>query len=166
MPLVSVGVRAEWRGHRSLPWNVDAAGLPPFSPSPLGLFQERYASDPWKLLCCTICLNLCSGRALERVHEDLFALWPTPLHMAGADVRDLELVLTHLGMQRKRAVALRRMSLAYACWWDGEDPTDLPGIGRYGSDSYRIFVRHEYDLVPEDKELKKYLFWRVASATL
>jgi len=37
---------------------------------------------------------------------------------------------------------------------------DLPGIGKYGSDSYRIFVRGELDVRPTDKELRKYLEWQ------
>lgn len=45
--------------------------------------------------------------------------------------------------------------------WDGKDAGDLPGVGRYGKDSYDIFVRgipkgHEDVL---DKELKNYLKW-------
>lgn len=128
--------------------------------SPLNLFQERYADEPWKLLCCCICLNLCSGRALESVHEDLFALWPTPLHMATADCTEVETLMTQLGLQRRRALALIRMSTAYACWWDGGNPMDLPGIGKYGSDSYRIFVRGELEVRPTDKELRKYLEWQ------
>jgi methyl-CpG-binding domain protein 4 len=127
--------------------------------SPQNLFQERYADDPWKLLCCTICLNLCTGRVFETVHEDLFALWNTPHEMAFADCLDLEALLTPLGLQRRRARSLIRMSTAYAFVWDGRDPDDLPGIGKYGSDSYRIFVRGELRIPVEDKELRKYLEW-------
>jgi endonuclease III len=127
--------------------------------SPYRLFQERYAEDPWKLLVCTICLNLCTGRAFESVHEDLFALWDTPYEMAMADVIDLETLLSQLGLQRRRARNLIRMSTAFAFLWDGGDPTDLPGIGKYGSDSYRLFVRGELDISVEDKELRKYLEW-------
>lgn len=161
--LHSEGRKGPWRGRRGLPWNVDQAATPRFAPSPLSLFQERYTSDPWKLLCCTICLNLCSGRAFEEVHEDLFALWPTPLHMAFADRGELELVLRHLGLQRRRALSLTRMSLAYACWWDGRDPMELPGIGQYGNDSFCIFIRGELDVNPADKELRKFLEWKKRS---
>lgn len=130
--------------------------------SPLNLFQERYRGDPWAVLCCVICLNLCTGRALESVHTELFRRWPTPLHMATADRGELESVLRRLGMQRRRAIALVRMSVAYACLWDGRDPLDLPGIGKYGADSYRIFVRGELDVGPTDKELRKYIEWITA----
>jgi methyl-CpG-binding domain protein 4 len=128
--------------------------------SPLNLFQERYSHDPWKLLCCTICLNLCTGKVFETIHGDLFSLWDTPYEMALADAIDLETLLSPLGLQRRRARSLIRMSTAYAFLWDGRNPDDLPGIGKYGSDSYRIFVRGELDLVVEDKELRKYLEWK------
>lgn len=127
--------------------------------SPYNLFQERYAGDPWKLLCCTICLNMCTGKVFEWVHENMFALWGTPYEMAMADFYDLVLLLSPLGMQRRRARNIIRMSTAYAFVWDGRDPADLPGIGKYGSDSYRIFVRGELDIPVEDKELRKYLEW-------
>lgn len=133
--------------------------------SPLNLFQERYRDEPWRLLSCAICLNLCTGTALESVHRDLFTLWPTPLHMATADRREVEDLLTHLGLQRRRTLSLIRMSTAYACWWDGRDPMALPGIGKYGTDSYRIFIRGELDVLPDDKELKKYLAWIALSST-
>ncbi len=127
--------------------------------SPYNLFQERYRDDPWRLLCCVICLNLCTGTALESVHCELFSRWPTPLHMATADPSELEAVLRHLGMQRRRARALIRMSTAYSCWWDGGNPSDLPGIGKYGGDSYEIFVRGNLGVRPMDKELRKYIEW-------
>lgn len=128
--------------------------------SPLNLFQERYDDRPWHLLCCCICLNLSSGRALESVHEDLFELWPTPLHLATADVRDVTALMSQLGLQNRRARNLMRMSVAFACWWDGIDPRELPGIGRYGCDSYNIFIRGWSDVVVHDKELRKYLEWK------
>jgi len=41
--------------------------------------------------------------------------------------------------------------------WDGEDASKLYGIGKYGSDSYEIFFKQNYAVVPTDKELKRYL---------
>lgn len=146
-----------WRGIASFPWNVPIVGG---VLSPLALFQERYRSDPWKLLCCTICLNLCSGREFEKVHEDLFALWPTPYHMALADPLDVQALVSPLGLQRVRSRNLIRMSTAYAFLWDGRDPRELPGIGKYGSDSFMLFIRGESDLQVQDKELRKYLEWK------
>lgn len=104
-------------------------------------------------------LNQTNGRQLENVHIPFFAAWPTPMHLAIADRSAVEEVVKPLGLQKRRSAQLIRMSTVYAFWWDGRDPTDLPGIGKYGSDSFRIFIRREYDIPVDDKELKKYLGW-------
>jgi hypothetical protein len=41
--------------------------------------------------------------------------------------------------------------------WDGNDATKLYGIGKYGSDSYEIFYKNNYGVMPTDKELIRYL---------
>jgi len=51
---------------------------------------------------------------------------------------------------------LIRMSQDYLTW-DGNDATMLYGIGKYGSDSYEIFFKHNYTVEPTDKELIRYL---------
>ena len=51
---------------------------------------------------------------------------------------------------------IRRMTADYVNW-DGNDATKLYGIGKYGSDSYEIFFKHNYTVVPTDKELRRYL---------
>ena len=61
-----------------------------------------------------------------------------------------------LGMHNVRAQRIWRMSEDYLRW-DGEDATKLHGIGKYGSDSYRIFYKHEIPDNVQDKELKRYI---------
>lgn len=128
--------------------------------SPWNYFQERYVDDPWRLLCCVVMLNLTSGRQLEGIDRELFSRWPTCRHLALADQSELVQVIKPLGLYNRRAKQLIRMSLFYAFLWDGTDPTMLPGIGKYGSDSYRIFIRGDLDITVEDKELRRYLEWR------
>ena len=127
--------------------------------SPYNLFQERYYHDPWKLLCSTICLNLCRGSTFERIHEVLFDRWKTPAEMAEADFHELSFMLKSLGLHNRRATRLITMSRSYLTW-DGVDPLDLPGIGTYGSDSYLIFVKDRFDVVPKDKELLNWMRWK------
>lgn len=130
--------------------------------SPYRLFQERYRRDPWAILVCTVCLNQTTGRQFENVHETLFSLWPSAHHMALADISELESVVHSLGLFRKRARALVRLSTAFAFLWDGNDPTDLPNIGRYGADSYAMFVRNDLTVEPLDKELRNYKRWAMS----
>lgn len=127
--------------------------------SPFNLFQETYSTEPWRLLCCVIMLNQTSGKQLEPVHEELFSRWPTALHLTTASVDEVESVVRPLGLQCRRARQLIRMSAAYSSLWDGTDPQELPGIGKYGCHSYLIFIRGAVDIDVEDKELRRYLEW-------
>ncbi len=125
----------------------------------LGLFQEEFADRPWSLLVCVICLNQTSAKQLRPIYKHLFARWPDPISMALAVPDELEQMIAPLGLQRRRARALIRMSATYAFLWDGGDPIDLPGIGKYGSDSFKLFIRGELGIQVEDKELRRYLEW-------
>jgi len=55
-----------------------------------------------------------------------------------------------------RAKRLRNMSIDFLTW-DGKEASDLYGIGKYGSDSYKIFYKNEIPKDVQDKELKKYI---------
>ena len=66
------------------------------------------------------------------------------------------MIIQPLGMVNVREKRLRQMSKDYLTW-DGEDATQLYGIGKYGSDSYELFYKKR---VPEnigDHELKRYV---------
>ena len=65
-------------------------------------------------------------------------------------------MLKELGMKNIRAHRIWRMTEEYLNW-DGEDATELFGIGKYGSDSYRIFYKNEIPKNVQDKELKRYI---------
>lgn len=123
------------------------------------LFQEFYRDEPWRLLCCVIMLNQTSGSQLDKIHAQFFERWPHPLSLGSAICSEVEAMVAPLGLQRRRARSLIRMSLAYWFLWDGGDPTDLPGIGQYGKDSWDIFIRGRLDVRPQDKELRRYLEW-------
>ena len=59
-------------------------------------------------------------------------------------------------MYNIREKRLRGMSHDYLTW-DKNDATMLHGIGKYGSDSYEIFFKQNYNVQPTDKELIRYL---------
>ena len=65
-------------------------------------------------------------------------------------------MLKDLGMKNVRAHRIWRMSEEYL-QWDGKDATELFGIGKYGSDSYRIFYKNEIPDNVQDKELKRHI---------
>ena len=59
-------------------------------------------------------------------------------------------------MVNKRYERIQKMSVDILTW-DYKDATKLHGIGKYGSDSYRIFYKNEIPENVQDKELKRYL---------
>ena len=59
-------------------------------------------------------------------------------------------------MYEERSKRLRKMSEDFLTW-NGKEASDLYGIGKYGSDSYRIFYKNEIPNDVQEKELKKYI---------
>ncbi len=59
-------------------------------------------------------------------------------------------------MYNIREKRLRGMSRDYLTW-DKDNAIMLYGIGKYGSDSYEIFFKNNYNVQPTDKELIRYL---------
>ena len=41
--------------------------------------------------------------------------------------------------------------------WNGKEASDLYGIGKYGSDSYKIFYKNKIPANVQDKELRRYI---------
>jgi methyl-CpG-binding domain protein 4 len=120
------------------------------------LLQEALKQEPWRMLVACILLNRTGRDAVEKVIWNLFEEFPDAASMCEADVGKVETMIRSLGLQRRRANIL----VAFSCAWvlsEWKRPEDLPGIGEYGADSFRIFVEGRSDVDPKDKELKAYL---------
>ena len=65
-------------------------------------------------------------------------------------------MIAPLGMRKVRSERIYRMSEQFESW-NGEDATELYGIGKYGSDSYRLFYKNEIPENVGDHELKRYI---------
>ncbi|GAB4822354.1 hypothetical protein N2152v2_009400 [Parachlorella kessleri] len=127
--------------------------------SPYGLLEEELYDDPWKLLVACMLLNKTSGKQVRKVIWDLFLLCPTPAAATSADVAAIQTLIQPLGLFRKRAVAIQKLSRDYLeKQW--RDPQELHGIGKYAADAYYMFCRGRWhDVAPEDKDLLKYRQW-------
>ncbi|KAA8521069.1 hypothetical protein F0562_011778 [Nyssa sinensis] len=92
----------------------------------------------------------------ERVISKLFTLCPNAKIATEVATEEIEKVIRSLGLHRKRAVMLQRLSQDYL----GESwthVTQLHGVGKYGADAYAIFCTGNWDLVrPIDHMLVKY----------
>lgn len=136
----------------------------PTERSPLFLIQEEHRNNPWRMLVCCICLNQTSIKQVRSVIDIFFASFPDAFSCARASPEQIASIIRPLGIYNRRAKTLRAMSEAWSSGvWAG-DPKNLPGIGRYALDSWKIFVDGE---IPEgpveeavlDKELRNFVKW-------
>ena len=117
---------------------------------------QQQIKGAWQHMVAIICLNQTYRKQVKEILPQLFHMWPTPEKMADAPLNKVRKLIKPLGMWRVRSRRIKRMSKQYLNW-DGQDAMDLHGIGRYGSDSYRIFFKKQHNIRVTDKELKKYL---------
>ena len=120
------------------------------------LMVQQQVDNVWQHMVGVICLNLTNRKQVKAVLPKFFAKWPTHASLLHATRREIEEVIAPLGMRHVRAERLYRMSEQFRDW-DGEDATQLYGIGKYGSDSYRLFYKNEIPEDVGDHELKRYI---------
>ena len=120
------------------------------------LMVQQQVETVWQHMVGVICLNQTGRKQVKKVLPEFFDRWPTPESLLRSRIVDIEEVIAPLGMRHIRAKRIYRMSIDFLNW-NGDDATELYGIGKYGSDSYRLFYKKE---VPEnvgDHELKRYI---------
>ena len=117
---------------------------------------QQQVEGPWQHMVGVICLNKTNRKKVKKVLPEFFKKFPNAWKLLLSNTDTIEEMLKDLGMKSVRANRIWRMSCDFINW-DGEDATELFGIGKYGSDSYRIFFKNEIPDNVQDKELKKYL---------
>ncbi|WP_432571222.1 endonuclease III [Kineococcus sp. SYSU DK005] len=108
------------------------------------LLAERYPdahceldfTTPFQLLVATVLSAQCTDARVNTVTPELFARWPEPVDLAGAERAELEAVVQPTGFFRAKADALLRLSATLVAEHGGrvpprlEDLVRLPGVGR------------------------------------
>lgn len=125
-------------------------------PSHFHLLQEDHYHDPWRVMVICMLLNCTSGLQASRVISDLFTLCPDAKTATDVPTKMIEKVIETLGLQKKRAAMIQRLSREYLddSW---THVTQLHGIGKYAADAYAIFCSGDWGLVvPNDHMLVKY----------
>ena len=117
---------------------------------------QQQVDNVWQHMVGVICLNCTNRKQVKRVLPTFFSKWDTAESFLYATSNEIEEVIKTLGMKNVRAKRLYRMSEQFNDW-DGEDATQLYGIGKYGSDSYRLFYKNEIPENVGDHELKRYI---------
>jgi len=120
------------------------------------LMVQQQVDSVWQHMVGVICLNLTNRKQVKSVLPKFFAKWSTPDSLVHATRKEIEEVISPLGMKHVRAERLYRINEQFRDW-DGEDATQLYGIGKYGSDSYRLFYKNEIPENVGDHELKRYI---------
>ena len=127
--------------------------------SPYNLVQRQFHDDPWRLLVACVFCNLTKRVQAEPIMWEFFDRWPTPEAAAHADEEEISELLKTLGLYRRRAKTLKKMSAGFleGNW---KEPKDLYGIGKYANDAYRIFCVGDWkDVEPKDHALTWYHDW-------
>ena len=119
--------------------------------SPLGLLEELFVDDPWRLLVSTICLNVTTRGQVDSVLHDFLQRWPTAEATSTANWEDISVIISPLGLGSKRAKGLVRFSAEYieltkdfdAFSLTEKQITGLFFCGQYSWSAYNIFIRKE-----------------------
>jgi len=120
------------------------------------LMVQQQVNSVWQHMVGVICLNQTYRKQVKEILPKLFKRYPDPVKFIRGRAKAQEKMLKPLGMWSVRVKRLRQMSVDYLTW-DGKEASDLYGIGKYGSDSYKIFYKNEIPNDVKDKELKKYI---------
>jgi endonuclease III len=119
------------------------------------LIQEDYLDNPWRMMVCCILLNQTNNKQVRPILSSVFELIPDPISTIGCDPEKLAAVIKTTGFQNVKASRIIKLSQK---WVDGfEHVSQLPGIGKYGVDSWDIFIEGNLSVTPTDKKLIGYL---------
>ena len=124
--------------------------------SPLGLLEELFVNNPWRLLVSTICLNVTTRRQVDSILHIFLEQWPTAEATANADWKEISAVISPMGLGIKRAKGLVRFSTEYIQLTKDYDEfslsekqvTGLFFCGLYSWSAYKIFIRGELPTGP------------------
>jgi methyl-CpG-binding domain protein 4 len=134
--------------------------------SPYSLIQEDLWPNEWLILVSCVLLNCTSRRQVEKVWPDFRRLSHTPETLLVTDKDHIVNTIKSLGFASRRTSTLLKLAQAYLSngWVHARE---LPGIGKYGSRAWEIFVKGFLgDQPPRDGALEKYWRWAKQNGAL
>jgi len=117
---------------------------------------QQQVVNVWQHMVGVICLNQTGRKKVKKLLPSFFEKFPTAEELLESNQETIASMLEGLGMKNVRANRIWRMSEDYLKW-DGEDATELFGIGKYGNDSYQLFYKNKIPDNVQDVELKRYI---------
>jgi hypothetical protein len=142
--------------------------------SPLGLLEELFLDNPWKLLVSTICLNVTTRAQVDVVIHRFFNKWPDAASTAReVNWEEISRVVTPLGLGTKRARGLIRFSREYLHLTNEFDPFSLTesqvrglyNVGQYGWTAYEVFILNQLPEKVCDHALQLYVEYQLGRRT-
>ena len=124
------------------------------------LIQEEYLDDPFKMFVCCILLNQTNNRQVRPILKTVFELIPDFQSSICCDQNVLAQAIKTTGFQNIKAKRIKELAQKFLELNGGIDSSniiDLPGIGKYGRDSWEIFFAGNLNVDTQDKKLSKYL---------
>lgn len=158
-------------------WTLDSSDS---LSSPLGLLEELFGDDPWRLLLSTIFLNRTQRVQVDVVMHSFLQRWPTAESVAAANVNEISTVIAPMGIRNRRARGIMQFSKEYmellkskvnqgetmkpskeASFHLSEDEIKrFYNCGQYVADAYRIFINRDWTTNSADHALEAYVEWK------
>jgi A/G-specific adenine glycosylase len=109
-------------------------------------YPWRETSDPWRILVAEVLLIQTNAAKVVGVYREFVKRYPTPAHLAEADVSEVEELLRPLGLHKQRAKLLKQAAEVlyreYGCRVPEtyEELRRLPGVGDYVASAVLLFA--------------------------
>ena len=152
-------------------WRYPHASIEKSIQSPLGLIEELFSYDPWRLLLSTIFLNRTTRVQVDHILFAFLNRWDSPQKVLKATTDEIVEVIRPLGICYRRADGIKRFSRDYVALVSSSremtslTKADVMGLyhcGTYAYDAYRIFVQRDLSIDPDDIALKTYVEYKLA----
>lgn len=107
------------------------------------------------MLVCCILLNQTTNQQVRKILDPIFLLIPDPISASQMEPEKISEIIRSTGFSSVKSQRIVNMSKK---WVEGFDSVlELPGVGRYASDSWKIFVEKNLSIQVTDKKLQSYL---------
>lgn len=153
-------------------WRYPHLNLETSVRSPLGLLEELFSDDPWRLLLSTIFLNRTSRVQVDDVLFEFLRRWPSPRKLLDASVDEIVDVIRPLGICFRRADGIKHFCRDYVALSEAANKdvfnlkeADVKGLhqcGPYAHDAYRMFILKDWQVDPSDIMLKTYIEYKAS----
>jgi len=112
-------------------------------------FPWRNEKDPYKILIAEKMLQKTKANNVVKVYVDFLHRYPTPTHLAKANIKSIKKCIKPLGLQNQRSRELKKIATTLVKKYKGKIPNDekslssIIGIGKYTRNAILCFAFDE-----------------------